>query len=153
MHWLDVIGRLKPGVSLDQARADLDRIAGHIAQADPEWHGEAGLTLVPLREVMVGATRPALLALMGAVGFVMLVVCLLLRLGEVIFESSTPQAKIGGHAGDMPLEIGFRRLQFCRQIGRHLRLGLGGLVGQLLQCLHEFELESGCELGILQNKC
>jgi putative ABC transport system permease protein len=78
-HFLYVIGRLKPNANVDQARSEMDSLAGgwrsqnrsqHLP--DPERHP---ILMVPLHEDVVGAARPAVLMLLGAVGFVLLIAC------------------------------------------------------------------------------
>jgi predicted permease len=71
----DAIGRLKPGITFQQARTDLDRIARDLAAAYPEENTGSGITMVPLREQMIGKVRGALLVLLGAVAFVLLIAC------------------------------------------------------------------------------
>ena len=73
--WWVVIGRLKPGVSLEQGRADVDRVAAGLAAEYPATNQGIGIRLVPLREHLVGAARPTLLMLLGAVGLVLLIAC------------------------------------------------------------------------------
>jgi putative ABC transport system permease protein len=75
MHWLDVIVRLKPGVSLAQAQAQMDAVAARIERENPDTHTGAGLKLVPLHEQIVGSVGPLLLVLLGAVGLVLLIAC------------------------------------------------------------------------------
>jgi putative ABC transport system permease protein len=75
MHWLDVIARLKPGVSLEQAQAQMDTMAARIEQQNLDSHTGAGIRLVPLHEQIVGSVRPLLLILLGAVGLVLLIAC------------------------------------------------------------------------------
>jgi predicted permease len=72
---MSAIGRLKPGVTVEQARADMDGIANRLAAAYPDADKGAGITIVPLKEEMVGEVRPFLLVLLGAVGFVLLIAC------------------------------------------------------------------------------
>jgi putative ABC transport system permease protein len=74
-HWLDAIARLRPGVTREQALQGLRATAAQIAESDPRWHHGHGITLVPLRDEMVGNVKPALLALMATVAFVLLIVC------------------------------------------------------------------------------
>ena len=70
-----VIARLKRGVSLQQAQAEIDTISTRLEQAYPEDDKGWGATIVPLREDLVGDVRPALLVLLGAVAFVLLIAC------------------------------------------------------------------------------
>jgi predicted permease len=69
------IGRLKPGVTLEQAQADLDRVAGGLAATYPDTNKDMGAKVVPLKERITGNIRPILLMLLGAVGFVLLIAC------------------------------------------------------------------------------
>ena len=73
-HSYNVCGRLKPGVTLAQARADMDLVASRMAEADPQNKGW-GAELFPLQEIMVGDSRPVLLVLLGSVGLVLLIAC------------------------------------------------------------------------------
>jgi len=73
---LDVIGRLKPGVTVEQAKADLSVIAGNLARQYPDNNKQFSSALVePELEHMTGDTRPALRVLFGAVTLVLLIVC------------------------------------------------------------------------------
>jgi putative ABC transport system permease protein len=74
-YTIRVIARLKPDVSFDRARAELAALAGRIEQQFPEANKNVGVTLVPLQEFLVGDMRPAMLALLLAVGFVLLIAC------------------------------------------------------------------------------
>ena len=71
-HYLDVVGRIKPDVSLAQARADLEVIASHIAQQYPKMVS-GKTTVVPLKQDLVGQAQPYLLMLAGAVLLVLLI--------------------------------------------------------------------------------
>jgi putative ABC transport system permease protein len=70
-----VIGRLKPGVESRAAQAELSAISSRLEQLYPEDDKGWGATIVPLREQLVGDVRPALLVLLGAVAFVLLIAC------------------------------------------------------------------------------
>ncbi|HEY6389211.1 MAG TPA: ABC transporter permease, partial [Candidatus Acidoferrum sp.] len=77
-HYLTVTARLKPGVTLAQASAEMDRFATQLERENPNNYGASsgwGMFVVPLKEQMVGRTRPALLVLLGAVAFVLLIAC------------------------------------------------------------------------------
>ncbi len=74
-HNYGVIARLKPGVTLQQAKAELDTISDRLAQQYPKDNKGWGATAIPLREDLVGDVRPALLVLLGAVAFVLLIAC------------------------------------------------------------------------------
>ncbi|HEX8149356.1 MAG TPA: ABC transporter permease [Pyrinomonadaceae bacterium] len=75
MHWLNVVGRLRRGVSLEAARAHLATVASRVERDDPGAHAGVGLRAVPLQEEFVGPVRPVLFVLLGAVGFVLLIAC------------------------------------------------------------------------------
>jgi putative ABC transport system permease protein len=74
-HWLQVTGRLKPGVPLTQARAELDAIGARLAKAFPAENEGWAIRMVPLQQMIVGDARPPLLVLLGAVGLVLLIAC------------------------------------------------------------------------------
>jgi predicted permease len=69
------VGRLKPGVTLEQATADMQRVTDNLAQAYPAADKGIGATLVDFRKEMLGDVRPVLIVLLGAVGFVLLIAC------------------------------------------------------------------------------
>jgi putative ABC transport system permease protein len=73
--YLSVMARLKPGVTLPQAQADMDAITAGMRQEYPDLYGSKGVRLIALHEFVVGDTKPALLLLFGAVGLVLLIVC------------------------------------------------------------------------------
>ena len=73
-HFLSVIGRLKPGVSLPQASLDMNALHARIAEENPDYTGWT-ITLVPLDEQMLAASRLALWTLLGAVTLVLLIAC------------------------------------------------------------------------------
>jgi putative ABC transport system permease protein len=75
MHWLNVVARLKTGVTREQAQADMSRVAANIATEDPSAHAGTGARVVSLHEQIVGNLRPILLVLLGTVGFVLLIAC------------------------------------------------------------------------------
>jgi putative ABC transport system permease protein len=72
-HGLEVIGRLRPNVSLEQAQAQMSIIAQGIAQKYPEEQGDRGVKLIPLREQLTAGSRTSLLVLLGSVACVLLI--------------------------------------------------------------------------------
>ena len=69
------IGRLKPGVTFEQAKADMDSVAKNLAAAYPDSNKGSGIAMVPLKTDVVGSVRGILLVLLGAVSFVLLIAC------------------------------------------------------------------------------
>lgn len=74
-HFLQVVARLKPGVSLKTANANLATIAKQLEREHPDSNAKVGTFAVPLREELAGDVRPAILMLVGAVCFVLLIAC------------------------------------------------------------------------------
>ena len=74
-RWISVVARLKPGVTLDQAQADMKRVAGELTQKFPDFNTGWTAKVVGLREQLTGDVRPALFVLLGAVAFVLLIAC------------------------------------------------------------------------------
>ena len=75
LHWLNVVGRLKPGVSLKQASAEMETISARLAAAYPLANGDLTTRLQSLPDAIVGQIRPVLLLLFGAAGCVLLIAC------------------------------------------------------------------------------
>lgn len=74
-HHFGAVARLNPGVSMQQAQAEMDTISHRLADAYPVDDKGWGAIVVPMREDVVGDIRPALLVLLGAVAFVLLIAC------------------------------------------------------------------------------
>src|SRR5262249_23305276 len=72
---LRAIGRLKPGVSIEQAQSEMNTITARIEKGHPTTDANYGIRLVTIGEDTVGGLRPSLLMLLGAVGFVLLIAC------------------------------------------------------------------------------
>src|SRR5205807_2217654 len=74
-HYLNVVARLKPGVTVERARDEMDAIARRLQQQYPDQNAKVGSVVVPIREELLGKTRLAVLVLMGAAGCVLLIAC------------------------------------------------------------------------------
>ena len=72
---MDAVARLKPGITLEQARADMERVTQNLAVAYPDADANTRATVVSLKDKIVGDVRPYLLVLLGAVFFVLLIAC------------------------------------------------------------------------------
>ena len=124
---LGVFGSLKPGVTLKQATGEMTVIAQRIAIARPSRKG-FGVVLVPLEDVRVEYLRPALLVLLGAVGFVLLIACANVA-NLMLARSVVRQREVA-----IRMALGAGRLRLVRQfLCESILLSLfGGAAGSLL---------------------
>ena len=125
-HWLLSIARLKPGVTVHQAQADMDAVATHIAQANPKSNKGWGVFVEPLKNDFLPSERKQTLwLLLGAVAFILLIACvnvanLLLARGLARQKELAVRSALGAS----------RRTIFEQLITESLLLAItGGLLG------------------------
>lgn len=128
MHFVNVIGRLKDGVSSAQAASDMNTVMAGIAQADPNGHQNTTLGLVSLRDQIVGSVRPILLILLVAVVFVLLIACANVA-NLFLVRSASRQKEMAVREA-----LGASRLQLARQLFLESLVlsAFGGLLGLVL---------------------
>jgi predicted permease len=122
------LGRLKPGVTLDQSRADMGGIAHNLELAYPEADKGTGISVVSLKKHMVGNIEPFLFVLLGAVGFVLLIACA--NVANLLLARAT------GRARELAIRtaLGASPIRVVRQLLTEsvLLAVIGGALGLLL---------------------
>lgn len=124
----DAIGRLKPGVTLAEARANLDSVAHELGRIYPADDSKVGITAIPLKEKMTGDVRPYLMVLLAAVFFVLLISCV--NVANLLLARSMVRSREFA----IRLAVGARQSRILRQLLTEsvLLSILGGAVGLIV---------------------
>src|SRR5580765_4779646 len=122
------VARLKPSVTLSQAKADMDGIAQNLAVAYPEADKAVGITLVSMKEDIVGNVQPFLIVLLAAVGFLLLIACVNVA-NLLLARSMSPSREFAIRAA-----LGASHARVIRHLLSEsiLLAGWGGALGLLL---------------------
>jgi len=127
-RYLDVWGRLKPGVTLLQARADMDAIALSLEKQYPNADKDVAISLIGMQDNMVSDIRPILLVLLAAVAFVLLIGCA--NIANLLLARATTRSR----EVSIRAALGAGRLRLIRQLLTESTLLalMGGFAGVVL---------------------
>jgi predicted permease len=110
LHWLHPLGRLKPGITLDQAQVTMNVLAANLEKQYPDSNKELRTVVVPLSELITGQIKPILIVLLAAVGLLLLIACA--NIANLLLARSATRAKEFA----IRSALGARRWRVIRQL-------------------------------------
>jgi predicted permease len=127
-HWMQVTGRIRPGVPMRQVQAEMDAFASNLAKEFPAENSGWLIRTAPLQDMIVGNVKPALFVLLGAVGLVLLIACA--NIANLLLTRAASRAREIA----VRTTLGAGRARIIRQLlSETAVLGvLGGVIGILL---------------------
>jgi putative ABC transport system permease protein len=153
-HWMTVMGRLKPGITLQQANADMNNVARRVAETYPVSNKGWGVKVEPLKNDFTSRdTIKDLWLLMGAVGFVLLIACvnvanLLLVRGTVRKKEAVLRVSLGATRGQLFAQFISESLALAL-IGGALGVALAGmLLRVIVVLLPEFSIPTEADIRL-----
>jgi putative ABC transport system permease protein len=151
-HYLRVVGRVRSGLDVEQARAEMATIMARLELEYPEHNADTGVNVVPLRDYVVGDVSRALFILLGAVGFVLLIACanvvgLFLARGSVREREFAMRAALGASRARLARQVAIESLLLAA-LGGAAGLALAFWGVELLLALGPGEIPRLDEIGI-----
>ncbi len=142
VHWFGAIGRLKPGVTAEQAEADMKTIAAQLEQSYPNTNKGWSASVVPSIDQSVGSIRPALMILLAGIGFVLIMASV--NVANLLLARSIAREKeLATRAA-----LGAARSRLARQLlTESVMFALaGGLVGMIAEVALAVAITTGAVL-------
>src|SRR5262249_16080677 len=127
-YWVFPVGRIRPGITIRQAQAELSAITATLAKEYPDSNSGIGARIVDLREEIVGPMHPILIAIMAAIGFVLFITCA--NVADLLLARSLPRKREIA----IRIALGAKPMRIARQLlTESMLLSLiGGMAGVVI---------------------